>query len=426
MRNNNKKGYISKLLKETLIVLIITLIIIVFPEIILRIVFPERISGPTPTISNLIPTYEFNKDYGYFLKPNIKKTHRRSEQNGGNIIIWHTNNNSFRGKELKNTSKKRVIVYGDSNIHMVSSNLENTFVGKLEKYLIETGLTDIEVVNAGTSGFGPDQNFIRFKNEANNYNPNLVIFHVFADNDFGDILRNRIFDLDENGELINSDYNFTIDEFNSQRRKIFKRYIVSNSLTLRAILKLLSGFFQKESEVVQKELNQEESILDNYQKLAEEYYSNYKESMPRKEDAFSWDHYDIDIALNPEQESSKIKIKLMEEVLKKANDFARSKNIEFLVLIQPSAIDLTKENFILNYEYLQKYPNYQRTNLTNAVEKICVSHNIKYINLFEVFKNSSPEQLYFRADNHWNDLGQDIAARETASLIYKREMPEID
>jgi hypothetical protein len=40
-----------------------------------------------------------------------------------------------------------------------------------------------------------------------------------------------------------------------------------------------------------------------------------------------------------------------------------------------------------------------------------------------VFKNSSPEQLYFRAgDNHWNDKGQDIAARETASLIYKREM----
>jgi len=72
---------------------------------------------------------------------------------------------------------------------------------------------------------------------------------------------------------------------------------------------------------------------------------------------------------------------------------------------------------------LQKYPNYQRANLKNAVEKIRVSHNIKYINLFEVFKNSNPEQLYFRGgNNHWNDQGQDIAARETASFIHKRGM----
>ena len=419
MIKNNKKVYINKLLKDTLIVLIITLIIIVFPEIILRIVFPEKVKDHIPTLSDLTATYEFNKDYGYILKPNIKRTFRRSEQNGGNIIIWHTNSNSFRGKELKDTPKKRIIVYGDSNIQAEFSILENTFTEKLGKYLNLRGLTNIEVVNAGTNGFGPDQNLLRFINEAKRYHPDLVIFHVFADNDFGDILRNRLFDLDENGELINSDYNPTIDEFNSQRRKaFFRKYILSNSLTLRAILKLF-GSSQIESKVMQNKLNQEEYL----QKLAEEDYSTYKESMPRKEGAFSWDYYDIDIALNPEQESSKIKIKLMEEVLKKANNFARSKNIEFLVLIQPSVIDLTKKNSLLSYEYLQKFPHYQKNNLTGAVERICISNNINYINLFDIFKNNNPDKLYFRANNnHWNDKGQDIAAQETASFVLNRHM----
>jgi hypothetical protein len=408
---------ISKLAKDTIIILIISLILIVLPEIILRIICPEKVRDFQITFP---PAFKFNKDYGYILKPNIQKSFQRSDQNGGNIIKWHTNKNSFRGAELEDNPNKRIIVYGDSNILAEFSILENTFTAQLGKYLNSYDLADIEVVNAGICGFGPDQNLIRFKNEANLYHPNLVIFHIFADNDFGDIFRNRIFELDKSGELIKSNYKFTIDEFNSRRKRLIKKVIVSNSLTLRAILKLF-GLFQKEREVIQTELNQEESrLVDIYQKYTEKEYSVYKKSMPKIE---SMDHYDIDIALNPEQESSIMKIKLMEEVLKKANDFARSKNIAFLVLIQPSVIDSTKENFSLNYEHLQKYPNYKRTNLTNAIEKICVSHNIKYINLFEVFKNSSPEQLFFRGvNNHWNDLGQDIAARETASLIYKLAM----
>ena len=61
--------------------------------------------------------------------------------------------------------------------------------------------------------------------------------------------------------------------------------------------------------------------------------------------------------------------------------------------------------------------------LTGTVERICVSNNINYINLFDIFKNNNPDKLYFRAgDNHWNDKGQDIAAQETASFVLNRYM----
>lgn len=57
------------------------------------------------------------------------------------------------------------------------------------------------------------------------------------------------------------------------------------------------------------------------------------------------DHYDVDVALDSERDSSKTKIRLMEEVLKEASNVARKKNIKFLVLIQPSVIDLTVDDF---------------------------------------------------------------------------------
>jgi len=41
----------------------------------------------------------------------------------------------------------------------------------------------------------------------------------------------------------------------------------------------------------------------------------------------------------------------MEDVLKEASNVARKKNIKFLVLIQPSVIDLTVDNFQIGYKY---------------------------------------------------------------------------
>ena len=409
----NKKLNFSKLVKNAIIILIISLLLITLPEIILRIVSHEKLSDIIPT-----STYEFNKDYGYVLKASIETSTKR---NKGDIIVWKTNKNSFRGAELKDNPEKRIIVYGDSNIQAEFSILENTFTAKLGKYLNSSGLKDIEVVNAGTIGFGPDQNLLRFINEAKLYNPYLVIFHVFADNDFGDILRNRLFSLDEKGELIDSGYKFTIDEFKRERNRTLKRYYLNNLLTAKIIKKFFQSF-KKKKNAGREEKRIEEMPEDIYQARSAAEYLNYKEARPRKWE-LSWDHYDIDIALNPGQESSKIQIKLMEAVLKKANNFARSNGIEFLVLIQPSVVDLRKNNFNLNYEYLQKFPHYQKNNLTGAVERICASNNINYINLFDIFKNNNPDKLYFRAgDNHWNDKGQDFAAQVTASFVLNRYM----
>src|SRR5439155_6628510 len=69
----------------------------------------------------------------------------------------------------------------------------------------------IEVINAGVDGFGPDQSLLRFEQEVDVYQPDIVVFHIFADNDFGDIIRNRLFDVDPSGALVKTMHVRTID-----------------------------------------------------------------------------------------------------------------------------------------------------------------------------------------------------------------------
>jgi hypothetical protein len=420
----------SKFLKDIVIILGISLGVLVGSEGILRIVFPEKVMD-----SNIFESiaYEFNEDFLIALRPNITKEFIRQKENGGYITRWKTNNDSFRGSNLKDKPRYRVIVYGDSNIQARFSGSTRTFPGQLAHYLNESGIPDVEVINAGVVGFGPDQSLIRFAKEADKYRPNLVIFHIFADNDFGDIIRNRLFNLDTNGNLIGTNYKKTIDAhlLASERRK--QKMFMSQLLIVRATKKIISSFAKGNSNEETKDMNKEKKVLSEQskekkvQQLQEDVkaeYLVYKETKPKHYSHFG-DHYDIDVALHPDQQSSKTKIRLMTEVLKEANNLARVKGINFLVLIQPSVIDLTKDNAVLNYEFLQRYPNYKRTNLTDAVEGICVLHGIHSINLFNVFMENSPEDLFFRArDDHWNDQGQKLSAIETARYIAHHSMIE--
>jgi len=79
------------------------------------------------------------------------------------------------------------------------------------------------------------------------------------------------------------------------------------------------------------------------------------------------------------------------------------------------------ENFRVSYEHFRQYPEYRRKNLTDAVKNICLENNIPVLNLYDVFFKNDPSSLYFVApNNHWNDAGQDLAARATATYINDR------
>jgi len=196
-------------IRNIFIVVFISVSILFALEMILRISYPDQIID-RPNPKNF--AYRFNEDYLISLTPNIEKTFVRHKENGGERILWKTNKDSFRNPPLETNPNMRIIVYGDSNVQARFSKEDNTFVHRLGDHLRTKGLRDVEVINAGVVGFGPDQSLIRFEKEADTYKPDLVIFHITTSNDFGDIVRNRLFELDENDNLKKTSHTSTVDE----------------------------------------------------------------------------------------------------------------------------------------------------------------------------------------------------------------------
>ena len=405
---------LKKNLRDTGIIVAITLIFVILSEGFLRILFPHV--GPKNS------AYDFHPDYLVTLKPNVEKTFFGLLANGNTAVRWQTNAEGFRGAPLEENPDLKIMVYGDSNVQARFSSLKDTFPHRLETGLESRLGKNVDVINAGVIGFGTDQSLPQFRNEAEVYRPDIVIFHVFADNDFGDLLRNRLFELAPDGKLVET----------PGMRKLLegeKTMLVpdANAISLwsslylvqvaRNFKKNLTWFiFRPDSD--QDNPAKSDQILRYLAATGEAEYAVYRDRKPRRFSVLA-DHYDLDVATDIESESARVKIALMDRVLRQARDFAASKNIEFVVLIQPSSLDLT-ENISPNHGDLAKFSGYRRTNISSAVEKICRRAGIGRINLFDIFMRNDPKTLYFKkANTHWSPRGQALAAEATADYLQR-------
>jgi hypothetical protein len=396
--------------RDALIVSGISLALLLAGELLLRTIYPEEV---LPASAYDRTVYQFDPDILVSLKPNMESTFKRSKDNGGDVIHWSTNSLGFRGKELRPDPGIRIIVYGDSNIQASFSLLEDSFPYRLEKELQALTKKDVEVINGGIVGTGPDQSLLRMRREIDLHEPDIVVFHVFADNDFGDLIRNRLFDLDPSGNLLLSEHERTVDE---SLIRAYDRSFLSAMLTVRAAGKVWNAVRPGNGTHDPGRMETGEQMLGYLLSENERQFAVYQSGEPRKYSHFA-DLYDADVAVFPESESATTKIGLMDAVLREARDTAQSRDVRFFVVIQPSQIDLTK-NSMLSYEDLSKYPDYRQDNLSRIVENILARRRIDGINLFHAFSDQVADELYFKGeDDHWNDAGQLLAAQVTAQRL---------
>lgn len=386
-------------LRSTLIALLLLAIL----EITLRVAFPEKIRNIN---TRGAIAYEFDPDYLMRLKKNVIKPYYRAPGNGGKKIIWSSNNQGFRGPELRPGAWPRIVVYGDSNIQARFSEEEDTYVRQLERAL-STTLSEVEVINAGVIGFGPDQALIKFQKEVEALRPDIAIFNIFCDNDYGDLVRNRLFEIGPDGRLRPTSFARQPDNYlrlRAQQKQPFQLLVADFG---RAFINRLFG--EKEDPL------KKEKMIDALWTLCAEEFETYRNNQPRATSHFR-DHYDIDLAAAPESEAARVKTQLMEGIIREISRVGTKNNVRVIIQIQPAAIDLTR-NHIVSYEDLASNLAYQRRHLTDIVEDICRRNAVEYLNLYDVFARQDPASCYFRDDDHWNDRGQRVAAVAMARKI---------
>jgi lysophospholipase L1-like esterase len=351
----------------------------------------------------------------YALAPGARMLFRHTPQNGGRTVLVTVNSKGFRGDELWPGDHPRIVVYGDSCIEADYSPLAATFPRRLETRLREATREDVEVVNAGTNGYGPDQELRRFTDEVSWLRPRAVVFALFADNDFGDLVRNRLYRLEgdrlvEGGGILVSPVKEMFEPSPRARDfEIWKR--------LQYVLRRRRRQHRLTPEAREE---QRRAAMADYLRSSLDLCRREFAAAVVKRDAeisdFIKDHYDADVSFEPDSEPARYKRELMAAVLREVSAAAVRARVPVLVLVVPSPLDICDACEIPIDP--RQYPAYDRRRLTSELARAAVLSGLPVLDLFEPFRGSGPDGLYYRnGEDHWNAAGQDLAARLVAERI---------
>ena len=363
------------------------------------------------------PVYQNDDRLLFKFIPDRYGTMTRLAINGGETVTHRINADGFRGKELAPTgSATRIVVYGDSFIHAFYSPDEETFAVQLNRQLAKKLSRPIEVVNAGVSSYGPDQYLLKMQDELSRLQPDLVIVSIFAGNDYGDLLRNKIFRLSPDGQLEPSSYTLQerfqrLLELN-QRESILKRAL-SSILKSRGVVgdQLVDGIGMGEK-------NGEFALMNFWLEEAQrEYQSNVVDRDPVVRNIFM-DHYSADVSLRPNSESAQYKVRLLGAVMKELQGVAAAANVPLVFLFIPHPFDVAETYDDFGRVDAARFPNYDRRNQIRPLEEIAVREGWAYVSLFDAFRERDANELYFHGgDDHWNAEGQRLAAELVAKHL---------
>lgn len=339
--------------------------------------------------------------YLYRPAPGARKLFVHGPENGGATCLVEIDEEGFRRAPPGGArSGPRVVVYGDSFIAGEFSPVEETFAERLRAALSASS-GPVEVLNAGVVGYGPDQVCLRLEDDLRETRPDLVIVGIYAGNDFGDLVRNKIFALSDDGGLRRRDYRIgrrMRDTFDAARQPA----------VLRALRRM--AWRGAGEDAVEPGSYVDTSLRDCMRE---------HESYLADDEVVSLfdDHHDADLAAEPGHASSRLKVELMARVLGRLSSLCADAGVKLVLVVIPAVIDVsaTRSEHV---ELARRFPAYSPTRLTTSVTSSAVARGIDTIDLFSTFQSAGADGLYFNdPDDHWNGAGQRLAADVVAQAI---------
>ncbi len=355
--------------------------------------------------------------------PNLEKKHRgwRGKH------YYRTNANGVRhdGPMCKDAD---VLLFGDSNVFARFLPYEET-LGRQVENLFEN---DICAINFGVPGYGPDQSLLRMQYEIEHLDlaPKVIVFHVFADNDFGDLFRNYLFVVDGTGDLQHTGRDPVDYKLRTMER------LQAQYLLVRRVRDLMinTGFYQmpalqyvpeREGSVLMQAPTGSAELLHYIEKFEDVTRSEFEQYKKGRYTTWLGDLYDYHLAMNPGSEAAQKARQLLAAILGEAKRTSEALGACFVALIQPSELDAS-EMAPITYRDLKKYSDtrrrdYRRRNLVDIATAAAIDSGVAYIDLFDIYTGSDSEPYTDYkddgADNHWNAEGVRLAAEAVSGFI---------
>ena len=360
--------------------------------------------------------YEADSTLIYRLVPGSRKTFVHNATNGGAKIQVEINEDGFRGPRLRPAgSAQRIVVYGDSFIEGEFAPDSLTFPRLLERRLAQRGPT--EVVNAGVLGWGPDQEYLRMRQELPTLKPRAVILAIFADNDLGDVVRDRLFRLgpDSSLEARHVTLHPTLrDVLSAQAHPIGWRRL--------AMVRWIERKRRRATESLPATRSRAGEPPFSMAKYAEWAMFNatrqYEDMLQHPDTVLDLlgDSYDVDVSATPDAPSARYKVAIMDRLLGEIQSDVSKRGMPLVVLIIPSPIDAC-DSYDVKIDPA-KYPQYDRRRISRTVDSLAARHGMRRIDLWGPFREAGACPLYYRGgDLHWKPAGESIAAGLVADSL---------
>ena len=353
--------------------------------------------------------------YGYI--PGASKFFIHGDENGGGWISVNINDHGHRGVDPGRKGEVlRVLVFGDSYVAAEYTPLENTYTHQLSKEIHRSTGQPVEIINAGLVGAGPDQVARIMPQELRNHEPDILVVVITSGNDFGDLIRNKLYGVDRQGAAISNN-----PELGPGLRKMLEPDLFSQSGWGRLIRAAWRGTPLRMEQVGLAHHSRPPAGHQDARQLIRRHQLEYGNSQidrdPVVRNLFD-DLYDADLSLLPHSDSAKRKRLLMRIVLTEIKTISERARLPLLIVVVPSPIDVVEDHFGLQARWSQ-FPDYDRRALSKAVAMPARSLGLPTLDLFAPMRESpDPASLFFKAGNdHWNSKGQSLAAHMTAERL---------
>jgi hypothetical protein len=297
----------------------------------------------------------------------------------GHLI--ETNSAGMRDREHdlhKPPGVYRILVLGDSFMEANQVKLEDAFVTVLEQRLRDATGRLIEVVNAGVSGWGTDDELIYFIREGIKYRPDLVLVAMTLHNDVSDNL------LEEYHEFRNG--------------KIEQRPVVLVPWPSYLLLKV-------------------KEWMNSHSHLYFLLYHATKANWVSTEAGKLKSHVGGLLQRVPD-DRIRAGWEMTRQLLQKMRQTADTVNARVVVTLLPLSVQVHPEN--LN-DFLAsnglKETDVDLFKPQDMMKAIGENIGVSVIDLYPVFRDTKAKcrcELFVQNDGHWNKLGHQIAGEEAA------------
>jgi hypothetical protein len=341
------------------------------------------------------------------LRPHARRVLARPAAAGGGRVATEINAHGMRGPELAaDGAAARVVVYGDSLVLAETTEIERTFVERLGAHLRAQGGAEVEMVNAGVTGYGPDQACLRMEGELGALAPRLVVLVLCAHNDMGDLVRNKLFRLDAAGRAVENRPRLAPElraEFEARARDTQRPALV------RWFESAFAGG-PSPGAIAPPD------PIGAYLAAAAAEHAQFVLAGDDVVRSLFEDYYDADVALGAATAAVGFKRALLRAVLQRCAAACARLEVGLLAVVVPSAVDVVPD-FEVRVDRA-RHPGYAPQRLSGVYVELLAELGIAHVDLFAPFVAAGPRAAFDGTrDFHWSAGGQELGARACAERV---------